>query len=86
MLNKIINKIFGNSIEKSNPSYQWSTESQAGASVHDGGKGYEERARSDMNAERQFVMPSYQVMKRSELTQDSFPIDALGNTKKMKRW
>ncbi len=84
ILKKIMNKIFG--IRKNNDSYQWSTESQQGASIHDGGKGYEERARSNMSAEKQFDMPMYQVMERSELAQNSMEFDDIGNTKKTKRW
>jgi hypothetical protein len=84
-INKFLSKILGNSIEKSNPSYQWSTESQAGQSVHDGGNMGLESRMHDMKAEQQFNMPSYQVMEKAELTQNSMDIDDLGNTRKARR-
>ncbi len=85
-INKFFMRILKGTDVKNNDSYQWATESQQGASVHDAGTGYDDRARSAMQAERQFSMPLYEVAERAELSQNSMEFDDLAGTKKVKRW
>lgn len=47
--------------------------------------GLESRMR-DMEPEKQFDMPSYEIAERTELSQDQLPIDDIGGTRKLKRW